>query len=208
MCYAIYLSKNLSDQAIVYQSGLTHFDDQCQEVLLHQGVKIFQCRCITQRYIVNFRKWVTPYQCLDSVFDNARFSLTPLDLADEMFKGGERKASVMKDAIESLIRSHPFTEIDYVSLCDAATLEDLDTLGEENLLALAVKVGGAHVAEVTAKPVGKAFAFFDRLELTRREQQIAAQVLKEIKERLSFLQAVGLDYLNLDRPIVFFACQQ
>jgi pantoate--beta-alanine ligase len=64
-----------------------------------------------------------------------------LDLADEMFNGGERNASVMKEAMEALIQRHPFTEIDYVSLCDATTLEEIDTLGQESLLALAVKVG-------------------------------------------------------------------
>jgi pantoate--beta-alanine ligase len=64
-----------------------------------------------------------------------------LDLADEMFKGGVRKAGVMKKAIEALIRRHPFTAIDYVSLCDATTLEEIDTLEQESLLALAIKVG-------------------------------------------------------------------
>jgi len=63
-----------------------------------------------------------------------------LDLADKMFRGGEKDVSVIKNAVVSLIQGHPFTEIDYVSLCDPVTFEDIETLGEKNLLALAVRV--------------------------------------------------------------------
>jgi pantothenate synthetase len=44
-------------------------------------------------------------------------------------------------AIEELVRSHPHTQIDYVTLCDPVTLDDMDTLRNETLLALAVRVG-------------------------------------------------------------------
>jgi len=64
-----------------------------------------------------------------------------LDLADKMFCEGTTEASVIKKAIESLIQSHPFTDIDYVTICDPLTLEDIVTLGEKSLLALAVRVG-------------------------------------------------------------------
>ena len=64
-----------------------------------------------------------------------------LDLAGKMIQAGEKNASVIKGAVESLIQGHPFTEIDYVSLCDPATLEERETLGVENLVALAVRVG-------------------------------------------------------------------
>ena len=64
-----------------------------------------------------------------------------LDLADKMFQGGEKDASIIKKAIVSLIQGHAFTDIDYVSLCDPMTFEDIETLGEKNLLALAVRVG-------------------------------------------------------------------
>jgi len=64
-----------------------------------------------------------------------------LDLAHEMFKAGERNPAVIKKAVEAFIENHPHTKIDYVSLCDPVTLEDLGTLENENLLALAVWVG-------------------------------------------------------------------
>jgi excinuclease ABC subunit A len=65
--------------------------------------------------------------------------------------------------------------------------------------ALAVKIGGLSITEVTRLSVVEALAFFKALELSSREQLIARQILKEINERLGFLANVGLDYLTLDR---------
>lgn len=64
-----------------------------------------------------------------------------LSLVDKMFQEGENRSDVIKGAIESYILSHSFTEIDYISLCDTVTLEEVETLSEETLLALAVRVG-------------------------------------------------------------------
>ena len=64
---------------------------------------------------------------------------------------------------------------------------------------LAVLVGGKHIGEVTAMSVTEALVFFDRLELTEKEVQIARLILREIRDRLGFLQNVGLDYLTLSR---------
>jgi len=64
-----------------------------------------------------------------------------LDLAREMVGKGEARSATIKKAIEELVRSHPYTQIDYVSLCDPVTLDDVDTLAGETLLALAVRVG-------------------------------------------------------------------
>jgi excinuclease ABC subunit A len=65
--------------------------------------------------------------------------------------------------------------------------------------ALAVRVGGRSITEVTRFSVLDAREFFQTLELTGREQVIARQVLKEIDERLGFMVNVGLEYLTLDR---------
>ncbi|HEY1135612.1 MAG TPA: excinuclease ABC subunit UvrA [Nocardioides sp.] len=64
---------------------------------------------------------------------------------------------------------------------------------------LSVTVGGRNIAEVCAMPLNEASAFLDELQLSERQRQIAANVLKEIQERLRFLLDVGLDYLTLDR---------
>jgi pantoate--beta-alanine ligase len=73
--------------------------------------------------------------------ESARCLKKSLDLADRLFQDGTTDASVIAGAIDSLIRDHAFTDIDYITLCDPLTLENLETLGEESLLALAVRVG-------------------------------------------------------------------
>jgi len=67
--------------------------------------------------------------------------------------------------------------------------------------ALAVKIAGADIATPTRMSVVDALAFFTALpgKLTDQQNQIARVILKEIDERLGFLNNVGLDYLNLDR---------
>lgn len=65
--------------------------------------------------------------------------------------------------------------------------------------ALAVKIDGRSIREICLLPIGDAQAFFQAVDLGERDARIAVQILKEIRERLSFLEAVGLDYLNLDR---------
>ncbi|WP_077624810.1 excinuclease ABC subunit UvrA [Sediminibacillus massiliensis] len=65
--------------------------------------------------------------------------------------------------------------------------------------ALAVLVNGLHVGNVTEMAVNEAYAFFDDLQLSEKEEQIARMILKEICDRLTFLNNVGLDYLTLSR---------
>ena len=64
---------------------------------------------------------------------------------------------------------------------------------------LAVTVGGKNIAEFTHMSIIEALEFVDNLQLTEREKLIGAQILKEIKARLTFLKNVGLDYLTLSR---------
>jgi pantoate--beta-alanine ligase len=64
-----------------------------------------------------------------------------MDLAEEMVGKGETRSAVIKKTIEELVRSHPYTQIDYVTLCDPVTLDDVERIREETLLALAVRVG-------------------------------------------------------------------
>ena len=65
---------------------------------------------------------------------------------------------------------------------------------------LAVTVGGINIADFSEKSVEDALAFIEQLKLNEREHWIADRILKEIRERLGFLQSVGLGYLNLSRP--------
>ncbi|MFM1846307.1 MAG: hypothetical protein RIS19_780 [Actinomycetota bacterium] len=64
---------------------------------------------------------------------------------------------------------------------------------------LAVKVANTSIADVCFMSLGESFNFFEKLKLDKRDEKIAAQVLREIRSRLDFLIAVGLDYLSLER---------
>ncbi len=64
---------------------------------------------------------------------------------------------------------------------------------------LAVKVGGLGIGDYTELPIESALEKFNEIELNQREEKIAGLVLREIKDRLRFLNSVGLGYLTLDR---------
>ena len=68
-----------------------------------------------------------------------------------------------------------------------------------NPQALSVQVNGTHIGEVSEKAIHNALNFFETVKLTEQEQMIAKPILKEINDRLNFLQNVGLDYLTLSR---------
>lgn len=68
-----------------------------------------------------------------------------------------------------------------------------------NRKALAVKIGGKHIGEVSNFAIGDELPFFDQLKFSDQDQTIAKPILKEIRDRLTFLENVGLDYLTLSR---------
>jgi len=116
---------------------------------------------------------------------------------------GHRYRSEFEGVIPNLERRFRETESDYVkeiilqfmsflpcSSCKGARLR------RESL---AIKVGDKSIAEVTAMSVRRAREFFTGLKLSGEKKRIAREVIKEIKERLAFLNNVGLDYLTLDR---------
>lgn len=65
--------------------------------------------------------------------------------------------------------------------------------------ALGVKIQDRNIHDVSELSIKEASIFFRSLKLTEREEHIAAQILKEIRERLTFLESVGLEYLNMNR---------
>ncbi|MFC1822809.1 pantoate--beta-alanine ligase [Thermodesulfobacteriota bacterium] len=64
-----------------------------------------------------------------------------LDLAAKLVHAGERDADKIRTAVEKLILSHPHTAIDYINLCHPETIEEIETIEGEALIALAVLVG-------------------------------------------------------------------
>ncbi len=66
---------------------------------------------------------------------------------------------------------------------------------------LSVKIGRKSIIDVTEFSIREAVKFFDTLKLSEKKMLIAKQVMKEIKERLGFLERVGLGYLSLSRNV-------
>ncbi|HHC08108.1 MAG TPA: excinuclease ABC subunit UvrA [Actinobacteria bacterium] len=77
--------------------------------------------------------------------------------------------------------------------------------GRLNPVALAVRVGGRTIFELSTMPLRRLVRFFDELELDEREHLIADRVIREIRARLGFLVDVGLDYLTLMRSAATLA---
>ncbi|MFQ6678137.1 MAG: excinuclease ABC subunit UvrA [Fidelibacterota bacterium] len=65
-----------------------------------------------------------------------------------------------------------------------------------------VLINNKSLGEISSMSIRTAFDFFENIELTNTEKQIAEQILKEVKNRLNFLVNVGLSYLTLDRSAV------
>lgn len=67
--------------------------------------------------------------------------INSIKLAQKLYDSGERKSSHILSEVEQLIKSVPYTEIDYVKICDTEKLIDIDEINSEAVMALAVKVG-------------------------------------------------------------------
>jgi excinuclease ABC subunit A len=97
----------------------------------------------------------------------------------------ESESDTARERYEGFMREVP------CPACDGARLKPVS---------LAVTVGGVSIATIADMPIGEAAAFLATLDVSDRDAQIAARVLKEVNERLAFLMDVGLHYLSLSRP--------
>ena len=68
-----------------------------------------------------------------------------------------------------------------------------------NQRALAVKIDGQNIGEVSDLPISKSIDYFKNIKLSEQNEKIAKPILKEILDRLTFMQNVGVDYLTLSR---------
>ncbi len=125
-----------------------------------------------------------------------------------IYKDGARKFETVKPfegVIPNLERRFRETDSAWVreELGRFQSVTDCEACGGLRLKpeALAVKIDGLNISEATQMSIRAAGDWFDQLEgkLTRKEKTIAVRVLKEIRERLLFLNKVGLDYLTLSR---------
>lgn len=148
----------------------------------------------------------TPYKDLSA---SVRTTLMRGSGEEEMdfgfWRGGawHKYSKPFEGVIPNLLRRYEETDSEYMrqrlsgfmsrqhcKTCDGARLRP------ESLASL---IGGRSILDVTRLSIRRAADFFDGLELSEQEQQIAKEVIKEIRQRLQFMIDVGLDYLTLDR---------
>ena len=96
----------------------------------------------------------------------------------------ETQSDAMRKELEECMSERPCPK------CRGRRLSDIS---------LAVTVGGTNIMDFCALPIGEELKFIDNLKLTGSMAVIAEQIVREIRSRLSFLQAVGLSYLTLSR---------
>jgi pantoate--beta-alanine ligase len=70
-----------------------------------------------------------------------------LQLAEKMFSRGERHSSVIIQEVEKLIKKTPETQIDYIKICDTASLKDVRHIKNKAVIALAVKIGATRLID-------------------------------------------------------------
>jgi len=104
-----------------------------------------------------------------------------------MRRHAQTKSSGIREWIEQFMSMRP------CSSCNGTRLKDQT---------LAVTINNMNIGEVSSMSVKDISSFFKKIKLTNMEIEIADQILKEISQRLSFLNNVGLGYLTLDRSAV------
>jgi len=165
-------------------------------------------------------------QTLESLAKHFKQRMTSAwgDLSEEMRQailyGSDGKAITMSfdDGLRTYETSKPFegvipnmdrrwreTESDWVreELAKYHNTAPCESCGGYRLKpeALAVKVGSHHIGEISEMSIGNAVRWFDEVEavFNNKQREIAQRILKEIRERLGFLNKVGLEYLTLSR---------
>ena len=148
----------------------------------------------------------TPFKKLPERLQNIILYGSGEEKVQFFYDQGERRhfyEKVFEGVIPNLQRRYHETDSDavrenlerYMSIIPCQTCEG----GRLRPEALHVTIGGKNIQQVTDMSIADAEAFFLNLTLSSKDMEIARRVLKEIRERLSFLSHVGLDYLTLSR---------
>ncbi|MBM3747812.1 MAG: excinuclease ABC subunit UvrA, partial [Acidobacteria bacterium] len=132
------------------------------------------------------------------------FEQLPKRAQDYLLFGGDSFAGVLKileEAYEESTDTYRDWLLDYMSPIDCPECQGRRLKASS----LAVRVHGTSIAEFTGLPLARAVPVLEQWRFSAREMQIAGRLLEEIRHRLEFLRAVGLDYLSLDRSAATLA---
>jgi excinuclease ABC subunit A len=150
----------------------------------------------------------TPWEKLPKKVQEAILFGTGEEEVEFVYEDGARKYKNNKPfegVINNIERRFRETDSDWVreELARYQMAHACDACGGYRLKpqALAVKIDGLHIGQVTDMSIRAANAWFTELprKLSKKQNEIATRILKEIRERLQFLVDVGLDYLTLSR---------
>ncbi|MBU1054979.1 MAG: excinuclease ABC subunit UvrA [Proteobacteria bacterium] len=158
---------------------------------------------LTKHYNVNI---YTPYKDLPDEFKNILLYGSGKAQIEFFFEQDNRRLSYKK-TFEGII---PKLQRQYIESDSNQTREDIREYmifhpcpechgARLNKASRSVRIGDASISELTALSVSKAATFFKDLKLEEKKEAIAKRIIKEIQERLAFLENVGLSYLTLDR---------
>lgn len=128
---------------------------------------------------------------------------TELELRRPKSLGGGKYKTSFEGVIRNLERRYRESGSDYskAAIEDCMTETECPECKGKRLKPeyLAVTVGGKNISELTDMSVKQGLEFFNNLDLSEHEKLIGERIIKEIKERLGFLNSVGLEYLTLSR---------
>jgi excinuclease ABC subunit A len=129
------------------------------------------------------------------------FDQLPPKVQNAIFYGIKERGKKVEGIIDILNRYYDQEGLDSEDLADFMVTKPCAACRGARLRpeSLAVRVATRSIAEIVSWPVTDTLKFFAELKLGDREEQIAGRIVREIHDRLQFLDAVGLNYLSLDR---------
>jgi len=129
------------------------------------------------------------------------FEQLPPKVRNTVFYGIKERGNRIEGVVDILNRYYDQNGIASEDLSDLMVTKPCAACRGARLRpeSLAVKVASRSIAEIVSWPVTATLRFFSELKLGGREEQIAGRIVGEICDRLQFLDAVGLNYLSLDR---------
>ena len=185
-------TKSIMDGAVVsFQSGetLNIYFKKLDLVAKHYGIDLYKPVKDLTRQELDIILYRSPDMLDLTLTTRSGSTLKSFDYFEGIIANLERRyiettSSQIREWIERYMTELP------CSCCHGARLKDE---------VLSVKVGKLNIYEITNLSIRDLIDFFDKLKLTKEQEEISHLIIKEIKERLNFLKNVGLEYLNLSR---------
>lgn len=183
------------NQLSIYQGGIAALGK-------YKNALIFwQIEAICEKYGVTIKTPVRdiPEEAMDEIMNGTdeRLQIKNESLGNSnyfmSYEGVAKYITMQQDAEASASAQKWAGQFIKMSVCPECNGQRL------NKEALHYRIGGKNIAELSALDISELYGYLETIELDHTQQQIATEILKEIRSRLNFLLDVGLDYLSLNR---------